>query len=88
MGSFWIQAIQLVGYNARSRPSFALHIKPRIWAVAVIIVFVLCTVGGMSAQIANQHGKHVAANSCMPWHDQSCGRGDRLIKGFASSADE
>lgn len=91
MGSFWVQAA------APLPPADDIGIKeavvrPRnrtpIWVVVLIILFVLCTVGGMSAQIANQGGKYVAANSCMAWEDQNCDRGDRLIKGLTSSADE
>src|SRR5271169_2278548 len=97
MGSFWDQAaaplpptddigikeappagIQVVGHDA----------KVETVLVVVIILFVLCTVGGMSAQIANQGEKHVAANSCMAWEDQNCDRGDHLIKGLTNSTDE
>src|SRR5271169_6335665 len=78
--------IQVVGYDAEV--DTVPRIRPPIWAVVLIILSVRCTVGGMSAQIANQGGKHIAANSCMAWEDQNCDRGDRLIKGLTSSADE
>jgi hypothetical protein len=104
MASFWVQAaaprprtddigiksagIRVVGYDAKVETVVRPRIRPAIWAVVVIILFVLCTVGGMFAQITNQGGKHVAANSCMVWEDQNCDRGDQLIKGLTNSTNE
>jgi hypothetical protein len=80
--------IQVMSYDTQVLTVVRPRIRPRIWALVVIILFVLCTVGGMSAQIANHGRKHVAAYSCMPWDDQNCGRGHLLIDGLTSSAHE
>jgi hypothetical protein len=75
--------IQEMGYDAQVR-TVVWCVRPRIWAVVVIALFVICTVGGMSAQIANQGGKEVETISSLPGDDPDCGRGDHR-RGYLTS---
>jgi hypothetical protein len=76
------------GCDAQVRTVVCPCVRPRIWAVVVIALFVAGTVGGMSAQIANQGGKEVETISSMPGDGTECGRGDRRRVDLTSGRQE
>jgi hypothetical protein len=63
--------IDVGGHGEEERAVVRFFTRSRTWAVIIITLIVLGTVGGMSAQIANQGGKDVEAFSSPPSDEQN-----------------